>query len=228
MAQNGVPRRRKGTEYPKFVNYRATCIRSFFEQPTNASGECTSVLTHASIQPTDAAQLDSISTLQAVLSEPPNVLLDQMISDVEIDEDDVQVISSVDDQSACSIPFLANHTTPNSSKQIESTTIDSVRHNSAEAGSIEDNVTYIGISEAVLMGKAFLEQCRNPALRIDNVLDMQSQELMKSNRLALKSIVECIIFCGKQGISFHGHRDDYKIQVAPCRNVQITSKSICT
>ena len=54
-------------------------IRSFFEQPTNASGECTSVLTHASIQPTDAAQLDSISTLQAVLSEPPNVLLDQMI-----------------------------------------------------------------------------------------------------------------------------------------------------
>ena len=81
----------------------------------------TSVLTHASIQPTDAAQLDSISTLQAVLSEPPNVLLDQMISDEEIDEDDVQVISSVDDQSACSIPFLANHTTPNSSKQIEST-----------------------------------------------------------------------------------------------------------
>ena len=59
------------------------------------------------------------------------------------------------------------------------------------------------------MGKAFLEQCRNPALRIDNVLDMQSQELMKSNRLALKSIVECIIFCGKQGISFRGYRDDY-------------------
>ena len=141
MARNGVPRRRKGTEYPKFVNYRAT----FFEQPTNASGECTSVLTHASIQPTDAAQLDSISTLQAVLSEPPNVLLDQMISDEEIDEDDVQVISSVDDQSACSIPFLANHTTPNRSKQIESTTIESVGHNSAEAGSIEDNVTDIGL-----------------------------------------------------------------------------------
>ena len=110
-------------------------IRSFFEQPTSASGECTSVLTHASIQPTDAAQLDSISMLQAVLSEPPNVLLDQMISDEEIDEDDVQVISSVDDQSACSIPFLANHTTPHSSKQIESTTIESVGHNSAEAGS---------------------------------------------------------------------------------------------
>ena len=68
-----------------------------------------------------------------------------MISDEEIDEDDVQVISSVDDQSACSIPFLANHTTPNSSKQIESTTIEFVGHNSAEAGSIEDNVTDIGL-----------------------------------------------------------------------------------
>ena len=57
----------------------------------------------------------------------------------------MQVISSVDDQSACSIPFLANHTTPNSSKQIESTTIESVGHNSAEAGSIEDNETDIGL-----------------------------------------------------------------------------------
>ena len=101
--------------------------------------------THASIQPTDAAQLHSISTLQAVLSKPPNVLLDQMTSDEEIDEDDVQDISSVDDQSACSIPFSANHTTPNSSKQIESTNIESVGHNSAEAGSIEDNVTDIGL-----------------------------------------------------------------------------------
>ncbi|KAL5502827.1 hypothetical protein EMCRGX_G009662 [Ephydatia muelleri] len=146
--ESGTKRCAKEKEGDRISKVRklSSDIRSFFEQPTNASGECTSVLTHASIQPTDAAQLDSISTLQAVLSEPPNVLLDQMISDEEIDEDDVQVISSVDDQSACSIPFLANHTTPNSSKQIESTTIESVGHNSAEAGSMEDNVTDIGIA----------------------------------------------------------------------------------
>ena len=76
-------------------------------------------------------------------------------------------------------------------------------------GVLDKHESYQYHKDAVLMGKAFLEQCRNPALRIDNVLDMQSQELMKSNRLALKSIVECIIFCGKQGISFRGHRDDY-------------------
>ena len=145
--ESGTKRCAKEKEGDRISKVRklSSDIRSFFEQPTNASGECTSVLTHASIQPTDAAQLDSISTLQAVLSEPPNVFLDQMISDEEIDEDDVQVISSVDDQSACSIPFLANHTTPNSSKQIESTTIESVGHNSAEAGSMEDNVTDIGL-----------------------------------------------------------------------------------
>ena len=76
-------------------------------------------------------------------------------------------------------------------------------------GVLDKHESYQYHKDAVLMGKAFLEQCRNPALRIDNVLDMQSQELMKSNRLALKSIVECFIFCGKQGISFRGHRDDY-------------------
>ena len=63
------------------------------------------------------------------------------------------------------------------------------------------------------MGKTFLEQCRNPALRIDNVLDMQSQEIKKSNLLAVKRIAECIVFCGKQGISFCGHRDETTRQI---------------
>ena len=34
------------------------------------------------------------------------------------------------------------------------------------------------------------------------------QESASFNKLALRSIVECVIFCGKQGISFRGHRDD--------------------
>ena len=60
----------------------------------------------------------------------PHVLQDQMISDEEIDEDDVQDISSVDEQSACSIPLLANY----SSKRIQITTIESVGHNSSSIG----------------------------------------------------------------------------------------------
>ena len=49
-----------------------------------------------------------------------------------------QDISSVDDQSACSIPMLANY----SSKRIQIIPIESVGHHSAEVASIEDNVTY--------------------------------------------------------------------------------------
>lgn len=60
--------------------------------------------------------------------------------------------------------------------------------------------------EAVLMRKSFLSQYNDPALRIDNILDCQSHEVTDSNRLALKSIIDCIIYCGKQGISFRGHR----------------------
>ena len=122
-----MPRRRKGTEFPKFVKYQAI-FDLFLKQLM--------IQTRASIQPimcTDIAQHDFMSTLQAALSKS---LQDQMISDEEIDEDDVQVISSVDDHSACAIPLLANY----SSKQIQSTTIETVGHNSAEAASIEDNV----------------------------------------------------------------------------------------
>ena len=40
------------------------------------------------------------------------------------------------------------------------------------------------------------------------MLDAESQEVAKLNKLALTSIIECIIYCGKQGISFRGHRDN--------------------
>ena len=61
--------------------------------------------------------------------------------------------------------------------------------------------------DAVLTGKAFLLQCDKPNIRIDSILDSRLQELAASNKLALKSIVESILYCGRQGISFCGHRD---------------------
>lgn len=65
---------------------------------------------------------------------------------MEIDENDVQEISSVDVQSACSIyQLLANYSTSHGSREIQSTTIESVGHNAVEASSIEDNVTDIGL-----------------------------------------------------------------------------------
>ena len=62
----------------------------------------------------------------------------------------------------------------------------------------------------VLCGKEFILQYDDPdtCRRIDGFIDKQLQEPASFNKLALRSIVECVIFCGKQGISFRGHRDD--------------------
>ena len=51
-------------------------------------------------------------------------------------------------------------------------------------------------------------QYDDPDRRIDGIIDKQLQESASFKNLALRSIVECVIFCGKQGISFRGHRDD--------------------
>ena len=64
--------------------------------------------------------------------------------------------------------------------------------------------------DAVLYGKEYILQYDDPdtCRRIDGFIDKQLQESASFNKLALRSIVECVIFCGKQGISFRGHRDD--------------------
>ena len=121
---------------------------------------------------TDVAQHDSISALQAVLSKYPNVLLYQMISYEEIDEDAVQDISSFDDQSACSIPFLANYT--GSSKQIESTNIESVGHNSAE---VVDTVKYIGlVTYRISQPKSVMEKLLTEQPSLPSILPVHVYE----------------------------------------------------
>ena len=75
-------------------------------------------------------------------------------------------------------------------------------------GVLDKHGMYQYHKDAVLMGKSFLSRYDSPVLRIDNMLDAESQEVARQNELALKSITECIIFCVKQGISFRGHRDD--------------------
>ena len=46
------------------------------------------------------------------------------------------------------------------------------------------------------------------ALRIDNQINAERAQHVKENRLKIRSIVETVIFCGRQGIAFRGHRDD--------------------
>ena len=47
-------------------------------------------------------------------------------------------------------------------------------------------------------------------LAINIQLDAYKKETIRNNREMLKSIVECIIFLGRNNLAFRGHKDDYK------------------
>ena len=60
-------------------------------------------------------------------------------------------------------------------------------------GVLDKHGAYQYHKDVVLMGKSFLARYDNPVLRVDNMLDAESQEVAKLNKLAMKSIIECII-----------------------------------
>ena len=55
---------------------------------------------------------------------------------------------------------------------------------------------------------SFLAVMENKALGIDAQLSSMRKRNIAENRLKLKSIVETVILCGRQGIPLRGHRDD--------------------
>lgn len=54
----------------------------------------------------------------------------------------------------------------------------------------------------------FIKIQRGKSLSIDKQLVRQRRECVARNRLILRSIVETIILCGRQGVALRGHRDD--------------------
>ena len=61
---------------------------------------------------------------------------------------------------------------------------------------------------AVESAMAFTAAMENQGVSIDQQLISARQKLIAKNRLKLRSIVQAVIFCGRQGIAFRGHRDD--------------------
>ena len=73
--------------------------------------------------------------------------------------------------------------------------------------------------EAVEAAMSFLAVMEHKALAIDTQLSSIRRKHVAENRLKLKSIVETVIVCGRQGIPFRGHRDDSPaIQQTPLAN----------
>ena len=54
----------------------------------------------------------------------------------------------------------------------------------------------------------FIKMQKNKALSIDQQLCSLRREQIAKNRLILRSIVETVILCGRQGMALRGHRDD--------------------
>ena len=60
---------------------------------------------------------------------------------------------------------------------------------------------------AVQAAMMFSKVQQNKTLSVDQQLNTLRQERIAQNRAKLRSIVETIIFCGRQGIALRGHRD---------------------
>ncbi len=56
---------------------------------------------------------------------------------------------------------------------------------------------------------AFRDSCSAPTQNIACMLSKEHEDQVARNSLVMKSLFECVCFCGKQGLSFRGHRDDY-------------------
>ena len=60
----------------------------------------------------------------------------------------------------------------------------------------------------VMKMAAFKESCRVPTQNVATMLSNAHKEQVPRNTLVIKSLLKCVAFCGKQGLSFRGHRDD--------------------
>ena len=55
---------------------------------------------------------------------------------------------------------------------------------------------------------AFKESCHDPTQNVATMLSNARKELVSRNTQVIRSLLKCVAFCGKQGLSFRGHRDD--------------------
>lgn len=55
---------------------------------------------------------------------------------------------------------------------------------------------------------AFKDSCSDPTKNVATMLNKAREEQVSRNTRVIKSLLKCVIFCGKQGIAFRGHRDD--------------------
>ena len=54
---------------------------------------------------------------------------------------------------------------------------------------------------------SFKSSLTSPSSTVGNMIDKNREALVKTNYEVVKSLFECVLFCGRQGLAFLGHRD---------------------
>ena len=54
----------------------------------------------------------------------------------------------------------------------------------------------------------FLERYKHPEVAVDTQLNKRLQHQIECDQKVIESLVKIVISCGKQGLAYHGHRDD--------------------
>ena len=54
----------------------------------------------------------------------------------------------------------------------------------------------------------FLATYENPSGAVNVLIDIQVQKQLEENQKVIESLFKCVMFLGKQGLPFRGHRDD--------------------
>ena len=54
----------------------------------------------------------------------------------------------------------------------------------------------------------FIDRYESPSQAVDVMMQSQLQQMMARNQLVIESLLRIVLFCGKQGLAFRGHRDD--------------------
>lgn len=65
----------------------------------------------------------------------------------------------------------------------------------------------------------FLATYENPSGAINVLMDIQVQKQLEENQSVIESLFRCVMFLGKQGLPFRGHRDDNVEWNAECEDI---------
>ena len=56
--------------------------------------------------------------------------------------------------------------------------------------------------------EGYIKRYSDPSKAIDNQFGSKTQKQLKGKQNVIESLFNVILFCGKQGMPLHGHRDD--------------------